>query len=169
MAGGYLCNFCFFRQHRVSVVIGLRRPVFPPSFFVAFVGLFVVPCTSMLSSIYRRYCMYCSTAGATQKSAIGPPKASKQVSAGQRATPHASRQRDLSTGALQYRKHSTAQRNQPAQHRQASICRSGCINASKQTEVARAANVVAHLYSTLSCVLFPGLRNSTTSHTALLV
>ena len=35
---------------------------------------------------------------------------------------------------MQYRKHSTAQHNQPAQNRKASTCRSKCDNASKQTE-----------------------------------
>ena len=42
-----------------------------------------------------------------------------------------------SAAVLQYRKHSTAQRNQPAQSRKASMCRSERDNASQHTELAR--------------------------------
>ena len=42
--------------------------------------------------------------------------------------------RRASTAVLQYRKHSTSQRYQPAQSREASTCRPECDNASKQAE-----------------------------------
>ena len=52
-----------------------------------------------------------------------------------------------SAAVLQYRKHSTAQRNPAAQSRQASTCRSERDNASKQTELARASMSSSILYS----------------------
>ena len=70
---------------------------------------------------------------AQHSATISPHRAAKQVRADQSATTQASRHT-----LLQYRKHSTKQRNQPAQSRKASTCRSECDNASKQAELARA-------------------------------
>ena len=71
---------------------------------------------------------------------------------------------------LQYRKHSTAQRNQPAQSRKASTLRSECDNADRVGGSQQ--NVVKHLYSTLSSQNersnrnLPGLERYTTTHSA---
>ena len=72
--------------------------------------------------------LYCNTASAAQHSAI--------IHADQSATTQASRQRASRT-VLQYRKHSTAQRNQPAQSRETITCRSECDDASEQTELSQ--------------------------------
>ena len=79
---------------------------------------------------------------AQHSATISPHRAAKQVRADQSATTQASRHT-----LLQYRKHSTKQRNQPAQSRKASTCRSECDNASKQAELARPSTCMSSMYT----------------------
>ena len=60
---------------------------------------------------------------------------------------NASKQTEHLHTALQYRKHKTVERDQPAQSRKASTCRSESNNASKQAELARVSQSQHILYS----------------------
>ena len=110
-----------------------RRAIFCAFFFILWGGV----CTRYEHVIFEHILLlYCGTASTAQHSAITPHKAANQVRADQSATTQASRRR--ASTVLQYRKHSTAQCNRPAQSCEASAWGSECDNASKQTEFARA-------------------------------
>ena len=136
---------------------------------VAFEGLFLAPCMSMLWSIYRRYCSYCSTARKAQHSKAQsartePP--SKYVPIRVRQRKQANRAHLLYCSRASKAQHSTISPLKAAKQVRAHQC----DNASKQTD----ANVVEHLLSTLSSQNerrnqnLPGLQIYTTTHTALL-
>ena len=83
--------------------------------------------------------MYCSTSNEHRKHTTAQHRTTQSIHTKPQSkdVPIRVRQRKrvdrASTAYLQYRMHSTARRNQCAQSRKASTCRSGCDNGSKQT------------------------------------
>ena len=124
---------------RLFFILRFRRAILL-HFFAFFCGTLYQAlffCTFSVRTMYERVVQHLlCIAAQTQRSAISPPK-SRKASTCRSECDNASKETE-SIYCIEYRKHSTAHRNQAAQSRKASTCRSRCDNASKQTELARA-------------------------------